>query len=84
MPERAVAIKYDSDLPAPFLVAKGERRMAQRIREIAQESGIPVSQDAVTADLLYTVDVGDFIPEDLYAVVARLLVYAYQVELQSR
>ncbi len=58
--------------------------MAQRIREIAQESGIPVSQDAVTADLLYTVDVGDFIPEDLYAVVARLLVYAYQVELQSR
>ncbi len=84
MPERAVAIKYDSDLPAPFLIAKGEGRLADRIREIAREHDIPVSEDTATADLLYAVDVGDFIPEDLYAVVARLLVYAYQVELQSR
>mgnify|MGYP006274739641 FL=1 len=66
------------------MVAKGEGRIADRIREIAREYNIPVSEDTAAADLLYAVDVGDFIPEDLYAVVARLLVYAYQVELQSR
>ncbi len=81
---KAVAIKYDSDLPAPFILAKGKGDLARRLTELAQEAGIPVSEDPAIIDALYSLEVGEFIPEDLYNVVARLLVFAYQLEMTSR
>ncbi|NBC28815.1 MAG: flagellar biosynthesis protein FlhB [Spirochaetes bacterium] len=84
MPDRAVAVKYDPAFPAPFVAAKGQGYLAQRIREIADASGIPIQEGDASTEMLYAVDVGGYIPEDLYEVVARLLVYAYQVETQNR
>lgn len=84
MSEKAVAIRYRPDLPAPFVLAKGRGHLADRIREIAESAGVPVREETLSADLLYSIDVGEYIPEDLYELVARLLVFAYRVESKNR
>jgi flagellar biosynthetic protein FlhB len=84
VPDKAVAVKYDRSLPAPFVAAKGQGYLARRIREVAEASGVPIQEGDSSTEMLYAVDVGEYIPEALYEVVARLLVYAYQVESRSR
>lgn len=77
----AVAIKYNTDeQAAPFVVAKGERLVAQRIKEIAKEHGIPVIEDVSLARALFKLcDVGQMIPETLYRAVAEILAYVYKL-----
>ncbi len=77
----AVALKYDADAnPAPVVVAKGQRLVAQRIREIAEENGVPIVENVQLARALYaSVDVGSDIPADLYQAVAEILAYVYRL-----
>jgi flagellar biosynthetic protein FlhB len=76
----AVALKYDGTKPAPEVVAKGQDLLAQRIREIARENGVPVVSDPQLARSLHkSVEVGRQIPEDLFAAVAQVLAYVYRV-----
>lgn len=77
----AVAIKYDHDkMNAPFVVAKGERLIAQRIREIAAEHNIPVIEDKPLARALFKMcEVGQIIPAALYRAVAEVLAYVYRL-----
>jgi flagellar biosynthetic protein FlhB len=77
----AVAIKYDSkEMSAPIVVAKGQRLLALRIREIAKENGVPIMENPPVARLLYrTVEIGQQIPEALYQTVAEILAYVYQL-----
>ncbi len=78
----AVALKYDpSEMTAPVVVAKGERLIAQRIKEIAIEHGIPVIEDKPLARALFKMcDVGQLIPANLYNAVAELLAYVYRMK----
>lgn len=71
----AVALKYDAEVAnAPILVAKGEQFMAQRIKEAAKESNVPVIENKPLARMLFTtVDVGEQIPPELYTAVAEIL-----------
>ena len=78
--EKAIALRYDSSLPAPLVVAKGADRMAERIRELAEESGVYIVSDPLLADSLENVEVGDIIPVELYAAVAELLVFVRRME----
>jgi len=80
--EYAVALGYDAErMPAPQVLAKGRRLIAQRIREIAEEHGIPVVEDAPLARALHAgTEVDDYIPESLYRAVAEVLSYVYQLE----
>ncbi len=75
----AVALKYDrSEMPAPTVVAKGARKIAEKIKQIAREHNIPVIENKPLAQSLYKmVDVGDTIPESLYKAVAEVLAYVY-------
>ena len=75
--ELAIAIQYDPlTMPAPVVVAKGAGVMAQKIRRLALEHGIPVVERKPLAQVLYkTVDVGDVIPADHYQAVAEVLRY---------
>lgn len=77
----AVALKYDLSVSkAPMVVAKGRNFMAQRIKEIARESRVPVVERKPLARALFaTVEVGQEIPYELYAAVADLLAYVYKV-----
>ena len=80
--EIAVALKYDpAEMDAPLVVAMGERLIAQRIKELAREHGIPVVEDKPLARaLLRMCDVGQVIPATLYKAVAEVLAYVYKVK----
>lgn len=71
----AVALKYNAlEAPAPVVVAKGADRVAEKIKEIARNSGVPIRENKPLARALYkTVEIGDTIPEDLYQAVAAVL-----------
>lgn len=71
----AVALRYNIGQDrAPVCLAKGQRLMALRIREVAKENGILVHEDPPIARSLFkTVDIGEEIPENLYKAVAEIL-----------
>ncbi|MCA9312427.1 MAG: EscU/YscU/HrcU family type III secretion system export apparatus switch protein [Phycisphaerales bacterium] len=75
----ACALKYDPDenLP-PRLVARGQDYLAQRIKEVAREEGIPIARDVPLARLLYDLEVDDFVPEELYEAVGVVLRWVAQ------
>ncbi len=77
----AVALKYDADTyDAPIVVAKGQRLIAQKIKEIAMENNIPVVENVSLARTLFaSVEIGEEIPADLYGAVAEVLAYVYRL-----
>jgi flagellar biosynthetic protein FlhB len=79
--ELAVAVRYRSvEMAAPKVLAKGAGFIAQRIREIARENGIPIVENKSLARLLFRqVDLGQEIPEALYRAVAGVLAYVYRL-----
>jgi flagellar biosynthetic protein FlhB len=82
----AVALRYDEKrMRAPVVVAKGADLIAQRIREIATENGVPLVEAPPLARALHGgCDVGDEIPARLYAAVAQVLTYVYQLRVARR
>ncbi|MDE7287399.1 MAG: flagellar biosynthesis protein FlhB [Lachnospiraceae bacterium] len=78
----AVAIKYDPDkYDAPYVLAKGENYLAQRIKDIAKENNIEIVENKPLARMLYAnVDVGELIPPELYQAVAEVLAFVYQLK----
>lgn len=78
----AVALKYDETrMGAPQVIAKGKDLIAQRIREIAEEHGVPLFSAPPLARVLFrTTDIGDEIPARLYTAVAQVLAYIYQLD----
>lgn len=74
----AVALRYDRDAQmAPVVIAKGERLLAERIKEIAREAGVPIFRDVTLARSLKDLEEGDEIPEALYEAVAEILRIVY-------
>jgi flagellar biosynthetic protein FlhB len=62
------------------VVAKGAGALAERIRELARQHGVPIRENKPLARALYkSVDVGQTIPEDLYQAVAALLAQIYKI-----
>jgi flagellar biosynthetic protein FlhB len=80
----AVALKYEPDImPAPVVVAKGKRLLAERIKEIATAHGVPIYENKPLARSLYDLaEVGEAIPESLYKAVAEILSYVYRLRGQ--
>ncbi|NTU41472.1 MAG: flagellar biosynthesis protein FlhB [Nitrospirales bacterium] len=77
----AVALKYeDGKMAAPKVIAKGANDVALRIKEIARQHGVPIVEDKPLARLLFKLDPGDSIPEDLYKAVAKILAYIYRLK----
>lgn len=77
--KKAVAVKYLPELPAPFIVAKGKGALARKIEEIAREHGIEIVENALLAERLQAIELGDYIPEDLYRVIAEILIFAQRL-----
>lgn len=77
----AVALKYeDGAMSAPRVIAKGADLLAARIREIAEESGVPLLESPPLARALYKhVEVDAEIPAALYSAVAQVLAWVYQL-----
>jgi len=77
---KAVALKYVPSLPAPFLAAKASGRAAARLAELAREAGVPVLKEPGLALALYPLDVGDYVPEEYFEIVARVFAFVKCIE----
>ena len=81
----AVALRYSTEkMSAPKLVAKGAELIAERIKAVAREHGVPIVEDKPLARALFqSVEVGEEIPEKLFQAVAQLLAYIYRLKSDS-
>lgn len=77
---RAVALHYHHDLPAPMVVAKGSGHIAERLIEIANDHNIAIVNRPQLLDTLVTLELGDYIPEELYRMIAELLAFVRRVD----
>ena len=82
----AVALKYSDGMRgAPKVVAKGVDEVAAKIREIAKDNKVILLEAPALARALYKhTEIGDEIPEALYAAVAEVLAYVFQLRLFSK
>jgi flagellar biosynthetic protein FlhB len=79
----AVALRYDSaTMKAPTIVAKGQRLMAARIRDLAREHNVPIVEDIPLARALFSRPIGSDVPAHLYRAVARILVIVHQARMR--
>lgn len=78
----SVALKYDPDgNRAPYVVAKGADFIALKIREIGRENEVPIMQSPPLCRAIYhTTEIDGEVPEELFAAVAQVLAYIYQLE----
>ncbi len=78
----AVALKYEpGKMVSPKVIAKGKNRIALKIREIAEQHGVPVMEDPPLARALYqVVQIGEEVPEKFFQAVAEVLAYVYKIK----
>ena len=78
---QAAAISYDpADNDVPILSAFGEGHMAQKIVDIAKESGVPVMPEPGLTGLLSKLSVGDEIAPEMYDAVAKVLAFVSEMD----
>lgn len=77
----AVALKYEqTKMGAPKVVAKGADRVAQRIREVAEEHQVPIVENPPLARALFaSVDLDEEIPTEHYKAVAEVIGYVMKL-----
>ncbi|MBQ7201277.1 MAG: EscU/YscU/HrcU family type III secretion system export apparatus switch protein [Eubacterium sp.] len=71
----AVALEYEPGDQAPKVIATGQGKLAERIIEVAKEADVPIHKDAKLAESLSILDIGEYIPPELYNIVAEVLVF---------
>ncbi|MCC7124550.1 MAG: EscU/YscU/HrcU family type III secretion system export apparatus switch protein [Acidobacteria bacterium] len=78
----AVALEYRREkMAAPVVVAMGKDAMAQKIKSVAREAGVPQIENVPLAQALYkTSKIGDVIPADLFGAVAEVLAYLVRIK----
>lgn len=73
--KKAVALQYGPGDAAPVIVASGMGYMAEKIVEVAADSGVPIYEDNSLATVLTQLDLGRPIPEELYQAIVEIYVY---------
>jgi len=77
----AVALRYDpEEMVAPQVVAKGQRLIAEKIKELARQAGVPLVENKPLARALFiAVRIGEEIPEELFKAVAEVLAFVFRL-----
>ena len=76
----AVALSYEAGDQAPKILAAGKGYVAEKIIETANKENVPIHKDEKLATTLSKLEIGDYIPKELYGVVAEILVFVDRVE----
>jgi flagellar biosynthetic protein FlhB len=78
----ACALRYNPEtMASPTLVAKGADKMAERIKEVAREHGIPIMENKPLARTIFkSLKIGHAIPRELFTAVAQVLSYVYKLK----
>lgn len=79
-PKTAVALSYEKGDEAPKILASGRGYIAEKMIETARDANVPLHQDAPLAETLSKLEIGDYIPAELYEVVAEILVFVDQMD----
>ena len=74
-PRKAVALQYELGESAPVIVASGMGYLAEKIVEVASDSGVPIYEDNSLATILTQLQLGQEIPEELYKAIVEIYVY---------
>ena len=75
---KAAALGYDSDEPAPRVLARGRGDFADILRRIAAENDVPVIESPQLADSLSRLNPFDFVPAEYWVAVAEILKFVYE------
>jgi flagellar biosynthesis protein FlhB len=76
----AVALQYERGMNAPVCLAKGADSIAQRIRKVAEEAGVPIVENPPLARALHaTVELDQEIPSEHYKAVAEVISYVMRL-----
>ena len=73
--KKAVALQYEAGNNAPVIVASGMGYMAEKIVEVAADSGVPIYEDNSLATILTQLKLGQEVPEELYKAIVEIYVY---------
>lgn len=71
----AVALEYEAGDQAPKVIATGKGVLAEKIIDVAKEANVPIHKDEKLARSLSILDIGEYIPPELYSIVAEVLVF---------
>ena len=80
---KAVSLRYNKDKDsAPFVSAAGKGYIAEEIIKLADQHDIPVVEDSSLVELLAELNLNEYIPEELYQVVAEVFAFIYETDKQ--
>ena len=81
----AVALRYNAEeMEAPAVLAKGQRLVAEKIKELARQAGVPLVENKPLARALFkAVQIGEEVPEELFKAVAEVLAFVFQLRKKS-
>ena len=77
---KAVALKYELNTSAPRVTGQGEGYVAEAILAKAKEFGIRTRNEPELVEFLMQLKLNDVVPPDLYAAVAEVLAWAYEID----
>lgn len=82
LPERryAVALRYEPGSYAPYIIGKARAGVVDRMRRLAEQSSVPVVQDDFLALSLSNYDIGAFVPQEYWELVARILIAVKEIK----
>ena len=82
--KKAVAIKYNPDMKAPKVIAKGQGYLANKILETAKKEDVTIYEDKLLVEELEKIDLGLDIPPYLYEVVAQVLLFVSDIDKKQK
>ena len=83
--KRAIALKYDAERgTAPIITAVGKGQVAEKIIEVAEDSGVAQVEDELQANALSAFDAGARVPKFLYDLVAEVLLFIEEADTQNQ
>jgi flagellar biosynthesis protein len=80
----ATALKQQESLGAVEVIASGRGEWAEKIVEIARESGVPLYKDAGLAKALESTEIGSQIPEELRPAVNQVISFVYRLQFRHK
>ena len=78
--KKAAALSYKEGQDAPIVTALGRGETAERIIKTAKENDVPIFENENLISSLIHLDLGQQIPQELYSVVAEVLVFISDIE----
>jgi flagellar biosynthetic protein FlhB len=81
----AVALRWERGMNAPVCVAKGQDRIALKMREVAADNNVPVIENPPLARTLHaTVEIDEEVPAEHYKAVAEIISYVMRLNGSAR